>query len=261
MNKLGSRLRLGFAVIVALLVAACGGGGGGGGSPAPTPTPTPTTVPSGTWLGTLEDPLGVMHNFSVTTSGNSITAIRRDGSLTGQTGTITHRSGNIFSFTLSDTTVGGFFLDSIQTHAVFVDDDFNFGVVQLGATSLPVFSYSDLTGSYSGTAVNITAGFASFSTSSATATCNLLGSSNCVAVDSGVTSTVNLPLSLFNGCGGGTGTVFGRWCASSWSASDLTSGTLAAVMMSADKRFGGAYACRPSGTFPAVCEFSAWAKQ
>jgi hypothetical protein len=205
----------------------------------------------------MEDTAGVMHTFSVTTSGNSITQIRLDSSVTGQTGTMTHRSGNIFGFTLNDGTVGGFFLNSAQTHAAFVDDEFNFGVVQRGASALPAYALTDLVGSYSGVAVSVSANFGTFTTATATASCSGTSSITCTAVDSGVTTTASFTSAGFTGCPGGSGITFGRWCGS-FTASNSTSGNVRAFL-SVDKTFGAVWACT-AGTFPTACEFSAWSE-
>ena len=255
MRKLVSRLGLAAIVFSMVLVAACGGGGGDSAPPPPAPT-----VPSGTWFGTLEDTVSVMHTFSVTTSGNSITAIRRDNVLTGQTGTITHRTGNIFGFTLNDGTTGGFFLNTAQTHAAFLDDDFNIGVVQLGATTLPTFAHTDLTGSWSGQAVTVSANFATFTAATSSASCTV---PTCTVTDTGGTTTGTFTSANFttNVSGTGTGTQWGRWPGShtSNSAPIAPSGSMR-VFLSADKRFAGTWACNQSASFPTGCKFHAWNK-
>jgi hypothetical protein len=261
MNMLGTRLRRGFLFCALLVIAACGGGGGGG---DPPPPPPPPTVPSGTWVGTLEDPASVMRTFSVTTSGNSITAIRLNNALTGQTGTMTHRTGSIFGFTLSDGTTGGFFLNSAQTHAAFLDDEFNIGVVQLGAGTLPTFFHTDLNGSWSGQAVTVSANFATFTAVTSSASCTV---PTCTVTDSGGTTTgtftsANFTGNLVNEFGQqtGTGTQWGRWPGThtSNSAPIAPSGSMR-VFLSADKRFAATWACG-SVAFPTGCKFNAWNK-
>lgn len=233
-----------------LLIGGCGGGGGGGGDAAPPAPPPPSTAPSGTWLGTLEDSGSVMRNFSVTTSGSSITGILVSNASTGQTGTMTHQSGNIFSFTLNDGTRGGFFLDATQTHAVFLDDDFNFGVVQLGATALPAFSHTDLNGSWSGVA--ITTNFATFTSVPSSASCAV---PTCTVVDSGVTTTATFTVSNFDSFDGPN---FGRWLGT-YMASDNTNGSIRAFL-SVDKQFAGGFSCPAVVAVPTPvdCEFTAW---
>lgn len=239
-----------------LLLAACGGGGGGGGGQAPPPAPS--TVPSGTWFGTLEDPVSVMKTFEVTTSGSAITQIRLNGTPTGQTGTITHQSGNIFSFRLNDGTDGGFLLDAARTHAAYVDELFSFGVVQLSATSLPTFVHTDLNGSWSGQAITITANFATFTAVASSASC---GVPTCTVTDSSGTTTGTFSLDNFTSTqqGTGTGTQWGRWPGAhvSNSAPISPNGSMRAFL-SADKAFAATWACGPSITFPTNCKFNAW---
>lgn len=240
-----------------VLVAACGGGGGGGDS-AP---PAPVTPPSGTWFGTLEDPVSVMKTFEVTTSGSAITQIRLNGTPTGQTGTITHQSGNVFSFRLNDGTDGGFFLDAARSHAAFVDELFSFGVLQLNATSLPTFVHTDLNGSWSGQAITITANFATFAAVASSASCSV---PTCNVTDSGGTTTGTFLLANFTSTsdGTGTGTQWGRWPGThvSNSAPISPSGSTRAFL-SADKGFAATWACGPPPiSFPAACKFNAWSK-
>jgi hypothetical protein len=244
-----------------LLVAACGGGGGGGsGDSAP---PAPVAPPSGTWFGALEDPDSVMKTFEVTTSGFAITQVRINGTPTGQTGTLTQQSGNIFRFLLNDGTDGGFFLDAARTHAAFVDESFSFGVLQLNATSLPTFVHADLNGSWSGQAITVTANFATSSAVASSASC---GVPTCTVTDSGGTTTGtfssdNFTSNLVNESGQltGSGMQWGRWPGAhvSNSAPISPNGSMRAFL-SADKAFAATWACGPTITFPTNCKFNAW---
>jgi hypothetical protein len=245
------------ALFLMLFVAACGGGGGGGDSAPPAPVPPP----SGIWFGALEDPDSVMKTFEVTTSGLAITQIRIDGTPTGQTGTLTQRSENIFSFLLNDGTDGGFFLDAARSHAAFVDEFFSFGVLQLNATSLPGFVHTDLNGSWSGQAITITANFATFTAVASSASCSV---PTCTVTDSGGTTTGTFSLANFTSDpeATGTGTQWGRWPGAheSNSATISPSGSMRAFL-SADKGFAATWACRREPfTFPTDCKFNAWNK-
>ena len=165
MNQLMSHVRIVALCFFPVLFASCGGGGDGG--------PPPPTAPdmTGTWFGTVEDPNSAMHTTSVTISGTSITEIRVDGLVVpGRTGTIAQRSAQVFAFTLNDGTKGGFFLDPSLAHAAFVDDEFNFGVVQKGATVVPTYANADINGSWSGIVVTTT-DFNTFNTAPWGATC------------------------------------------------------------------------------------------
>lgn len=246
MNQWMSRLRIAALCFSTVLLASCGGGGGdGGGSPPPPPAPDLT----GTWFGTLEDFNFVMHTFSVTISGTSITEVRVDNLNNAKTGTITPRSAQVVAFTLQDGTLsppstGGLFLDSSATHAVFVDDEFNFGVLQKGATALPSYVNADIDGSWSGVVVTTT-DLNNFSTAASSATCT---HPNCTVTDSGGPSTV--PFLDVN-------PTFGRYQSSGLSST----GAAVAAFLSPDKLFGGSYACTSFAGFPGTCEFTAWRKQ
>jgi len=237
-----------------LLLAACGGGGGGGSAPAASATP-----PSGTWFGTLEDPVSVMKTFEITTSGSAITQIRLNGTPTGQTGTLTHQSGNVFSFRLNDGTDGGFFLDAARSHAAFVDELLSFGVLQLNATSLPTFVHTDLNGSWSGQAVTASADFTTFAAVASSASCSV---PTCTVTDPGGMTTGTFTLTNFTADveGTGTGTQWGRWPGShvSNSAPISPNGSMRAFL-SADKGFAATWACDPSSALP-NCKFNAWNK-
>lgn len=231
-----SHLRVVALCFFTVLFASCGGGGGDGGQPAPQPAPPPGDL-TGTWFGTLEDTVGAMGTTSVTITGTSITEIRVNNSVTGQTGTITQRSAQVFAFTLNDGTKGGLFLDSVAAHAVFVDDKFNFAVVQKGATPPPpTYANADLNGSWSGIVVTTT-DFNNFSTAPSSATCT-----HPTCSTGGETVTL------------GAVNTLGRYLGTS-----APSGAFVAAILSPDKQFGGTYAC--DAPFPAGCEFTAWRKQ
>ena len=194
---------------------------------------------TGTWFGTLEDPVSDMHTTSLIISGTSITEIRVDDNVTGQTGTITPRSAQVVAFTLDDGTKGGFFLDPNAAHATFVDDKFNFGVVQkdLGGV-LPAYADADINGTWSGIAVTTT-DFDNFSTATSGATCT-----HPTCITGGETVTFGSVYALFGRYQGGS----------------VPSGAFVAAFLSPDKQLSGTYACG-AGSFPDACEFTAWRKQ
>jgi hypothetical protein len=95
-----------------------------------------------------------MHRVTVTVSGgNSIDSILIDGVDQGVAGVLTPETTNIWGFTLTDDTEGGFIVDSARKHLIFVDEDFNVGVLQRGAGALPTFHQGDIAGSASGMVV------------------------------------------------------------------------------------------------------------
>lgn len=192
---------------------------------------------TGTWFGTLEDPVANMHTTSVIISGTSITEMRVNDNVTGRTGTITPRSAQVLAFTLDDGTQGGFFLDPSAAHAAFVDDKFNFGVVQRGLGVLPAYADADIDATWSGIAVTTT-DFDNFSTATSGTTCT-----HPTCNTGGETVTF------------GSVDAFGRYLGGS-----VPSGAFVAAFLSPDKQFAGTYACHGL-SFPGGCEFTAWRKQ
>ena len=141
-------------------VAACGGGGGGGGSSSPPGS----SALAGTWVGSemLADGLAMVELRIVVNSKNKITSILIDKVDQGGGGSITpHPSEkNIYDVLLDDGTEAGFFLDPTGKHAVFVDEDHSFGVLQKGASGMAVPDLSKLGGkSYVGTSCLLTDNF------------------------------------------------------------------------------------------------------
>ena len=227
-----------FAVLAALLlVAGCGGGGGGGGGGAL----------DGTWGGTIESTVGALGVITVTISGSTISGSTPDGPFSG---TITQEQGAIWGFTFTDGTEGGFMHDSSATHAVFVDDSFNFGVVQKGASGPSSYLITDIAGTWSGGFATVDASFFLATTGTASGT---------VALDttfSGDASNGDMfsgDFPLFNPS-------FGVWGDSGLNISSSLngSGNIRAFLTN-DKNFAGSYACF-SG-FPDGCAFNFWTRQ
>lgn len=134
--------------LLSILATSSGGGGGSGGGVSSGPTLADL---AGTWFGTLEDPSGDLHTISLTIDGSgNLTQESIDSVDTGRAGTIKQTSGSIFSFTLSDGTVGEFIADASVTHAGYLDQFFNSGVVQKGASSLPTYVSTDIVDNWSG---------------------------------------------------------------------------------------------------------------
>jgi hypothetical protein len=219
---------------MSLLIAACGGGGGGGGG---------GNTLNGTWRGNLEDTSGGMHRITVTVSGgNSIDSILIDGVDQEVAGVLTAETANIWGFTLTDDTEGGFIVDSARKHLTFVDEDFSVGVLQKAAGALPSFSQGDIAGSASGLVV--TSDLETFQQYSGSITCDAAG--NCSGSD-GVVGDFSAAVLLDS--------TLGRWSGSSSFAGGSAE---VAVFMSADKKFAGSWSC--SGAFSDNCSFSAWSR-
>lgn len=205
----------------------------------------------GSWGGTIEDPTGAWGVITLTFSGSNMSGSTPAGAFSG---TIAQESGNIWEFTLSDGTEGGFMHDPSVTHAVFVDEFFNFGVVQKGASGpAPSYAGLDPVGSWAGTFATVDANFFLASTGTASATVasdlTLFGSSS--APDSFMGQ---LPFFDSN---------FGVWGTDFQNISSMLSGPgVLVVFLTSDKQFAGSYACFPDfSAFPASCAFNMWNQQ
>jgi hypothetical protein len=238
----------------ALFLFACGGGGGGGGN-----SPTPATNLAGTWSGQLEDGNSVMHTVQVTIDATGkITQIKQDGTIvqdgsgTGRplTGNVFVAGTNLYSFTFTDGTHGGFYADASATHMAFLDDNTNIGVLQNGATlPLPAFAATDIGGSWTGYDIDLDANL------------NVIRTYNTSA---NVTSTAPRAFTGTDAVNGGFGGQFadtpdlvnGRWTGT-FTQTPATG--LVHAFMSADKTFAGTASCPSTATdFIADCTFSVW---
>ncbi len=230
--------------VLFLALTSCGGGSGGGGTGFSAGGP-PLEL-DGTWSGSLQDPTGALHTYTVTISAGVITQILIDAADQNLTGTITKESDSLYSLTLSDGTVAGFIVDAATLHAAFVDDAFNFGVVQKGAAGLPTFLVNDTGGNWVGDTV--VTDFVVFAEFTSTATCVNL---SCTAIGNGVISNVELS--------GFFSADFGLW--QGIFTNDVGESGVTTVMLSPDKQFAASHACDKPGFFPNDCDFSAWVKR
>ncbi len=232
------------ALALLLIVTGCGGGGGGGDDDFPL---------NGSWGGTIEDPNGSLGVITLTISDSEISGTTPAGPFSG---TITHEQLSVWGFVLSDGKEGGFLHDLSFSHAVFVDEDFNFGVVQKGASGPSTYSAPDLVGSFDGPFVTMDANFFLATTGSASATMLL------DATFSGTSSAGD----NFDGELGAFDADFGRWNGvgnpniNSTSINSTVNETGQIVLfLTNDKNFAGSYACFPNiAAFPAGCAFSMW---
>jgi hypothetical protein len=226
-----------LALCFAGLVSSCGGGDG-----------DDSPELSGTWFGTMEDGQLNLHTIAFAISGTSITAIVRDGVVTGRTGAIIHQSGQAWMFVLNDQTEGAFFVDASATHATFADEEFSFGVLQKGAASLGTYAATDINGSWSGSSAETD--FQTAFQVASSAACDMADAVDCMVTSSAGTSSVTF--------GGSFNTTFGRWTGSYTGPAVGQSGTVHAFI-SPDKQFVGAWACdNPNQDWPGDCAFSAW---
>jgi hypothetical protein len=244
---------LACVIVVGLLSIVATGGGGGGSNGGGSGGPTLGDL-AGTWFGTLEDSVGVLHTFSITIDGSGhLSQDLVDGVDQGLTGTVSQTSGSIFNFTLSDGRIGGFIADAGVTHAAFLDEFFNVGVVQKGATSLPTYVDTDIVGNWAGFGVNLDSAFNVVQTATSNAT---------VASDFTYTVTDSL-----GGITTGTFTTFfptfGLFTGTFTTSS---SAGVAEAFLSADKTFGGTWTCDTTDGsvivgFPVDCSFFIHNKQ
>jgi hypothetical protein len=241
-------------------LAACGGGGGGGdgggggGSSSSSDTGPSLASMQGTWYGayqisTTAYTLGVDVNNA---SGN-ISALRRNGTSLGLTGSLSKDHGNIFDFSLIGGTTGGFYADNSATHVAFLESTGQFGVLQKGASALPTYAPGDLVGTWSGYTVAV--------------------DSNMTITREGPSSaTVSLTRYIFsgsdiNGAFSGSFSATGYdanygWFQGTWS-NNTSSGSLRA-WLSVDKTFAAVWACNVTTSYVyalSSCTYSAWRKQ
>jgi hypothetical protein len=229
---------------LALVLSNCSGGGGGS-------TSNSSNSLTGTWYGYLLDNTANLHTLQVTVNANNtITNELIDNSASIVTHTITAVSGQpqIFGLKASDSTEGGFYVDSSFIHAVSVDSAMNIVVLQKGAVSLPTFTTSDTVGTWSGfeVVVDVNGNLVDTYTSSATVLPNL-------------TFTVN------NKYGTTSGTI-ARWVSGygAFGVDVTMPGNIAgegAIILSADKSFAGGCVCSNNATTLTDCSCSAWKKQ
>lgn len=248
-----SRRSIALALTALLGATACGGSGGGGDA---LPAATQSRL-TGTWYGTEEQTNGTLVALRVTIDGTRLTQIVVDGTGTGLTGSISANSNgpNFFDFVLSDGTEGGFFLESQGDHVVFLDEEFNFGVLQKNATNLPNVGQTDIFGStYDGVTVILDGSMTI--TDVLTSNVQIFPDGSFQGSNSsGTQFTSATSLSLTNG-------TFGAWAGAYESTGPQGPDTgPVRVFASPDKQFIGSWACSAGGTFPEDCSFSVWRAQ
>ncbi len=237
---------LGAAV---LLLAACGSSSSSGGSSSSSSSggssgPTVASL-AGTWYGLFEDYFGYLGRITVVvdSAGTFTSTVTGTVYANGTSnGTISAVQGNIFG-TNANGSVGGFMVDSAATHAGFVDDSFDFAVVQKGASTLPSYTSSDINGSWSGSGVHLTGAG--------------------LTIESVYSNSTTVTYPSFSGTDGRHGAYSGSFSATSlanagWQGSGTQAGSAfdAEAFLSADKTFAGWWACDAAGGFfPDACTF------
>lgn len=248
----GKATRFIAAAVLFLALSSCGGGSGGG-SGLSAGGGTPQQI-NGAWFGTLQDTFGNLHTYLVTIAGGVVTEIQIDGVVEmdgGQvlTGTITKDSDVLYSLTLSDGTEAAFIVDVTISYATFVDDVFNFGVVEKDVVGLPGYVDTDINGDWSGVTVEtdftISTEVTSIASCVALPTCNVTSG----GVDSVITVAF-FPDVVIN-----SAQWVGTFVENPGDTGDVR------VMLSLDKQFAASYACVDVLLFPTDCGFSAWVRQ
>ncbi len=235
---------------ILMLTVACGGGGdgdnggdddgngnGGGGL---------SQNLDGHWYGVVQDDNFILMTLRLTVSGNSIPQIEEGGAISGVTGVITEEANQVYSVALSDGRDAGFVTDTSATHAMFVDDEFNVGVVEKGATVLPVYSNTDIDGNYVG--IEVQTDFTGFSQNALSGSC---AHPACAATAAGITTDFVLS---------NVDPAFGRWLAT-FTDSAMQMGMNATVLLSADKTFAASAACINPTFSIADCKLRSWERQ
>jgi hypothetical protein len=249
-----------FALSLVFILSACGGGGGGG-STNPGGGNLTLSDLQGTWYGAFRDDTDLVHTISVSAnSSGTITSVVIDGVNQGYGGTITPSGENTFGYQLNNfyATEGGFLLDAAATHMAFIDEDYAYGVMQKGASSLPTYTLSDLDGSWSGYSVELD-GFL-----------NVVDNySSQVTVDISRLEYAgsNARYGDFNGYLPYINSIWGFALGDWQDANGGPNNGLLHVWLSADKSFAASWACDSGYSSSTViydvvgCSFSMWNKQ
>lgn len=239
-----------------LIIAGCGGGGGGessGGGGAPSNT----LGLNGTWGGVAEDIGFDLATVSATIEDRSVVQFLVDDRNFGETALITRLDSDVFEYISNFDLYGGFLTDLSNSYAVFVNEDWDFGVLQRNASApFGTATIADLDGTWRGSVI----GFFADSYFRYTA------SGSCSAGDCLFTITSPLRDSDGNVLGDLTGqqtTLSAEHWDSlafdvSWANSNGSG--LGSLFMSKDRNFVGAYLC-PRGGWLEDCEFAAMVRQ
>lgn len=233
---------LGLAVLTVGCGIGGGGGGGGGGSDHVN-----TAAIAGTWYGPIRNSYGNLGSVTVivdTTGGLSFSQSASPSS--SGSGSISPVEGHADLYAVDvGGTPSGFILDATMTRAGLASSDGYLGMVQKGASSLPVHTSSQLNGSWSGTGVTVKGSAFElqqvFTTSMSAAYPNISGSDA-----NGTFSGTLMGFTAASGYGYGTG--------SGYTLPDMR------MMLSPDGAAIALRICRTSGTgtytYPDSCAFS-----
>jgi hypothetical protein len=243
------------SVALSLGVVGCGGGSSSSGGSS---EPSNSFGLNGTWGGIAEDVDLDMATISATIEDRSISRFEIDGVVTGETAVITQLEPDVFDYLSNFGVIGGFLTDPGKSYAVVVNEDWDFAVVQKGASApYGTATIVDLGGSWVGSV----SGFFdnTYYRYPATGEC---GSGFCIFTATGPVVDEN-------------GTILADLTGTqaTWEVShraslafdatisnSLGGGGSGAGFLSKDKRFFGAYGCPPSMVLE-ECEIAAMVKR
>lgn len=239
-----------LAAGVALIIAGCGGGGGSGGS-------SNSLGLNGTWGGVAEDIDFNLAAVSATIENRSVVQFVVDGVNFGETARITRLDSDVFEYLSNFDVYGGFLTDPGKSYAVFVNEDWDFGVLQRNASApFGTATIADLDGTWSGSAIGFFAD--SYFRYSASGSCS---AGDCLFT---ITSPVrdsdgNV---LFDLTGQQTVLSAQHWESLVFDVdwANPNGSGFGSFFMSKDRNFVGAYLCPPGGWLE-ECEFAAMIRQ
>lgn len=238
-------------ILTIMMLSACGGGGDDGDDNGNSGN-TESTL-KGTWYGVLED----WDNWNTLTvtfnASGDITQILIDGNDQGITATTYLEQGNIYGMEFSDGGFGGFIVNNAKTHAAFLTEEDDFGIVQKGASSLPTFNTGDARGSWTGHGVTIDANYDLVDVFTSTAN---VDNSDTISGSDSLGSSFGGAIENFSPS---YGIYWGDYI-----ESDTAYGVFE-IFLSADKQFAATWACDTSDggifTWPVDCKYTFWDKQ
>lgn len=248
-------------MLIGLYVTGCGGGSESSGAQASTTpettetsfSPEPTNVSidqlTGRWYGTEEDVSdNSLGTIALTVSSSRITYVTVDGEEQGLTGTVSKVEDQLqqFTFVLSDGTRGGFYVDNTASHAIFLDDELSFGVIEKHAASIPPLEdVNAIDGKWSGSEVSLDSNFDVSKVVSAQVDCTV---PDCTISNGENTSMVSIQKWSANN----------HYYSGTFADSDGTSGDLH-ILTTADNSFAGSLSCSSTDfVFPTSCRFGVW---
>ena len=211
----------------------------------------------GTWGGIAEDIDYDMGTISATVEERSITRFSIDGVDQNQTSLIAPIESDVFSYRTSDGINGGMIVDPSKLYGVIVNEQWEFGVVQKGATA-PYGSATivDLNGSWSGFFVGLFDD--EYYRFPVTSECN---SNICVTTATGpAVNGQGVVVEEITGVQSTANFMHRASLAFDFTFANTLGGSgVGAGFLSKDKRFLGVYAC-PESMILGECEFGALVK-